>query len=139
MNQDYPSALLAWGIIVESGLIMPLLSLKNTALILVSGVSLGACATYGSGYGGGYGYGNSGYGNSGYGSGISVTYTGGNYYGWNGDYYYPGSGYYVYDNYRRPYRWNNVQQRYWSDRQSQWRQHYRRAPRKNWSDFGRRR
>ena len=44
---------------------------------------------YGSGYGSPYGYGPYGYGSS--------------YYGWNGDYYYPGSGYYVYDSYRRPY------------------------------------
>ena len=34
------------------------------------------------------------------------------YYGWYGGFYYPGNGIYVYDRYRRPYRWNGNQQRY---------------------------
>ena len=54
----------------------------------------------------GYGYGDD------YGYGF-----GGSYFGWYGDYYYPGSGIYVYDRYRRPYRWNGDQQRYWNGRQ----------------------
>ena len=58
-------------------------------------------------------------------------------YGWYDGFYYPGSGYYVYDRYRRPIRWNDTQRRYW-----QWRQ--RGAPRstsptgqilQNWADF----
>ena len=43
------------------------------------------------------------------------------YYGWYGGYYYPGSGYYVYDRYRHPHRWNGSQQRYWQNRGGQWR------------------
>ncbi len=47
---------------------------------------------YGSGYGYGYGAGYPGYG---YGSGFN------SYWGWNDGFYYPGTGYYVYDRYRR--------------------------------------
>ena len=80
---------------------------------------------YGDGLYGGYG----GYGDYGYGFGAS-------YFGWYGDYYYPGSGIYVYDRYRRPYRWNGDQQRYWSGRQQ-----YRGAGytgRGNWGGFANR-
>ncbi len=112
---------------------MALLSLRNAAFTLVAGLSLGACSTYG-GYGN-YGYG--GGGGGGYSSGVAVGYGGGNYYGWNDGYYYPGTGYYVYDTYRRPYRGNNVQQRYWNDRQRQWRTYDRRTLRSNWRDFRR--
>lgn len=38
------------------------------------------------------------------------------YYGWYGGFYYPGSGGYVYDRYRRPFRWNGDQRRYWQGR-----------------------
>jgi hypothetical protein len=63
---------------------------------------------YGGGYGNPYGYGSAyGYGGSGYGS---------PYYGWYNNYYYPGTGAYVYDSYRRPYSWNGTQQSYWSAR-----------------------
>lgn len=102
-----------------------------------SRVSVGV--SYGSGYGGygGYGYGypgyNYGYGYGGYGS---------PYWGWYGDYYYPGTGYYVYDRYRRPYRWNDRQRRYWSERRHRvlntTRTADRPAIRENWSDFERR-
>ena len=43
------------------------------------------------------------------------------YWGWYGDYYYPGTGVYVYDRYRAPRRWNDGEQRYWLDRQRGWR------------------
>ncbi|MEO7635483.1 MAG: hypothetical protein ABIS38_07545 [Sphingomicrobium sp.] len=74
-----------------------------------------------SGYNGGYGY-NSGYGyGGGYGYGSPYGYGSGYgygspYSGWYDNYYYPGSGYYVYDSYRRPIRWSDTQQRYWTDR-----------------------
>ena len=111
---------------------MPLLSWRKSAFVLVAGLSASACSTYGAGYG--YG---GGYGGGGYSSGVSLSYSGGNYYGWNGDYYYPGTGYYVYDRARRPYRWNNLQQRYWGDRQNAWRGHDRRPMRSNWREFRR--
>ena len=73
-----------------------------------------------------YGYGGMevGYGNAGYygdpyydGYGYSSYGYGPSYYGWYGDYYYPGAGIYVYDQYRRPYRWNDSQRRYWGAKQ----------------------
>lgn len=83
------------------------------------GVSVG----YGSpGY---YGYGDPYYDGLGYGG------IGGGYYGWYNDFYYPGSGVYVYDRYRRPFRWNDTQRRYWQGRRGG----YRGQP--NWGGFDR--
>jgi hypothetical protein len=104
--------------------------LKLAALGLIAAIGLGGCTDgYGYsgvsvGYGGGYGYddfGYGGYGNGYYGAGLGGLggYGGGlgnSYYGWFGDYYYPGTGYYVYDRYRRPHRWNDNQRRYWEGR-----------------------
>ena len=118
---------------------MSIFNLKTAALAIVAGVALSGCAygpygglgvgvgygngyndpyynsggyysggygyPYGSGYGYGYPYGSSGYGYP-YGYGSS-------YYGWNNGYYYPGTGYYVYDRNRRPHRWTDAQRRYW--------------------------
>ena len=110
---------------------MPQFPFRSVSFALAAGLSLGACSTYG-GYGGGYGS----YGTS---SRVSVGYSNSPYWGWNDGYYYPGTGYYVYDSYRRPYRWNQVQQRYWSGRQSVWRSHDRRQLRQNWREFRRNR
>jgi predicted dehydrogenase len=83
-----------------------------------SGVSLGYGGggyydtPYAGGYGGGYGYAPS-------------------YYGWYGDYYYPGTGGYVYDRYRRAHRWNDGQRRYWEGRRGN------AQVRDNWQDFRR--
>ena len=41
------------------------------------------------------------------------------YYGWYDNYYYPGTGSYVYDSYRRPHVWSNSQQQYWTSRRAQ--------------------
>jgi len=58
-------------------------------------------------------------------------------YGWYDGYYYPGSGYYVYDQHRNAHRWSDAQRRYW-----EWRQQG--SPRttrgtagiiQNWADF----
>lgn len=73
-------------------------------------VGYGAPYGYADDYYGGYGYGDYGYGYGGYGYGYPAGY------GWFGNYYYPGSGIYVYDRYRRPYRWNDQQRRYWQGR-----------------------
>jgi len=110
---------------------MPQFSIRTVTLALTAGLSLAACDTYGYGglgYGGGYGY-------NGYGSGIAVGVSGSPYWGWNDGYYYPGTGYYVYDSYRRPYRWNQAQQTYWIGRQSSWSGN--RQFRQNWGDFRR--
>jgi hypothetical protein len=80
------------------------------------GVSVGV--GYGSGYGG-YGYGYGGHGgycspySYGYGSHYGCIDP---YWGWYGGYYYPGTGFYVYDRFRRPFRWNDRQRRYWMQR-----------------------
>lgn len=108
--------------------------LRLAALALVSGLGLSGCASdmYGDpyGYGGvgygynygypGYGYGNSPYYGSGYGYGYGYGYGAYDPFGWQGDYYYPGVGIYVYDRYRNRHVWNDDQRRYWADRQSRW-------------------
>ena len=89
-----------------------------------SGISIGV--GYGSGYGG---YGSPYYGGYGYGS---------PYYGWNSGYYYPGTGYYVYDSYRRAYPMTMTQRQYWSKRSpalSTTRTTTRTAVKPNWSAF----
>ena len=79
----------------------------------LAGLTLVGCADE-------YGYGRVGYAYDYGGPGYYDAYYGGGgygpYYGWYGGFYYPGAGIYVYDQYRRPYRWNGVQQRYWQGR-----------------------
>lgn len=97
---------------------------------------------YGGAYGGYGGYdrygfpvGGAGYGDCGYGN---------PYWGWYGDYYYPGTGYYVYDRYRRPHRWDDRQKRYWTERRERAMSSSMQAgqrpqePQANWSGFERR-
>ncbi|WP_298668278.1 hypothetical protein [uncultured Sphingomonas sp.] len=106
------------------------------ALIGAAGIAVSACADD-------YGYGGMsvGYGVPGYYDGYGY---GDGYWGWYGDYYYPGTGVYVYDRYRRPYRWNDDQRRYWQGRgDSYWHgrpgwngQTMRPNPRPNWHGFG---
>ena len=80
--------------------------LAGAALIATLGLS--ACADDGYGYGGiGAGYGPAYYGDP--------LYDGG-YYGWYGDSYYPGSGYYVYDRDHNQRQWNHHERRYWHER-----------------------
>ena len=107
---------------------------------LALGLGLGvAGCTDGYGYGGaGVGYASDpyyggGYGGAGYGGYDGFAGYGGlnSYYGWSGDYYYPGSGVYVYDRNRRPYRWSGDQQRYWQGRRG----NYRGGG--NWGNFAR--
>jgi hypothetical protein len=112
------------------------------SLVAAGTLALGGCAYdnygMGPGYGGGYGYGgyaNAGpyYGDSGYGYGSP-------YFGWYGDFYYPGTGIYVYDSYRRPHTWNDEQRTYWSNRQQTMKSSGRSVtPKENWSGFNRRR
>ena len=82
----------------------------------------------------------------GYGSGgVSVGYNSGDwdpyyggfsadpYWGWNGDFYYPGTGYYVYDRQNRRHRWNDSQRGYWQGRTQAW---HGRQVRPMWRDYG---
>lgn len=128
------------------------------SLLAAGALALGGCAYgdlgmglgygspyYGSGYGSpyyGYGYSSPYYGSYGYG-GYGSYYGGyGGYmpYGWYDDYYYPGSGYYVYDSYRQPHIWTNTQQRYWTQRERVARNSgtRTRVTTPNWSAFDRR-
>ena len=96
---------------------------------------------YGSGYGysAGYGYG-AGYPGYGYGAGYPGYGYGYAPWGWYDNLYYPGTGYYVYDSYRRPHRWTDAQRRYWESRRSRGLtvEAFRRmieAKQQNWADF----
>jgi hypothetical protein len=79
-------------------------------IVLLSALALGGCMTDGYGRAGvsigsghydryGYDYPYSGYG-----------------YGWYDGYYYPGSGYYVFDRYGKRHRWSQWQRDYWAHR-----------------------
>ena len=108
------------------------------SLLAAGALALGGCAydTYGSPYGYGYGpysglsvgvgYGSGYYG--GYG-GYGGLYNSWSPFGWYDDFYYPGSGIYVYDSYRRPRVWSSSQRNYWSSRRSQ----YEHRSGKTWS------
>jgi hypothetical protein len=91
------------------------------SLIAAGALTLGGCAYGDFGYGGlgvGVGYGDPYYG-AGYGPyggyGAYPGYYGGLGYGWYDNYYYPGTGVYVYDSYRRPHMWSDRQRSYWSN------------------------
>jgi hypothetical protein len=113
------------------------------SLIAAGALALGGCAYgdvgLGMGYGSpyyGYGYGSPysayGYNSSYYGYGNSPYYGAGygSPFGWYNNYYYPGSGYYVYDSYRRPHVWSSRQRSYWTSRQTSGT-----TTRQNWSGF----
>ena len=97
---------------------------KLAILLAASGLSLGACA-----YDGGYhgaSLGTAGwydadacwnYGWNGW-TGWAGAYQPG-YCGWYGDYFYPGTGVYVYDRSRTRHRWTTAQQHYWAPRVAQ--------------------
>lgn len=86
-----------------------MLSHRIRAAVLVASASLGlaACSTY-DGYG--YGYG------SGYYRGGYALSDGGPFYGWYDNYYYPGSGYYIYDRRGNRRAMNQQQRSYWLNR-----------------------
>ena len=131
----------------------------STLLIAGSALALGGCAYgdlglgLGTGYGGygygygspyyGYGYGSPYYGGYGYGYG-GYPYYGSSYgygmpsYGWYNDYYYPGTGYYVYDTNRRPYVMTTTQRQYWTTRSPALRASSTTTVRPNWSSFNNR-
>ena len=118
--------------------------LRATALALTAALGLSACAYNGFssgvslGYGSGYGpYYGAGYGYPLYGAGYGYS----PYWGWYDGFYYPGSGFYVYDRYRTPYRWTDAQRRYWSIRRERALASSTTSNpvivRQNWSDFDR--
>jgi hypothetical protein len=108
---------------------MPPTRLRAAAVLLASGFVLSACA-----YGDGYGYGNGGvsvgYGSRGCDPYWDDCYYGQGYdpwYGWYGDYYYPGIGFYVFDRFGRRYTWSDDHRRYWEGRRNRWGE-------RNWND-----
>lgn len=109
----------------------PVAKLALAGAALASAFSLSACAD-------GYGYGSSGvqvgYADAGW-DPYYGGYTGNPYWGWNNDYYYPGSGYYVYDRSNRRHRWNDQQRGYWQGRSQGWRSANREI-RPMWRDYG---
>jgi len=132
--------------------------IRLAAVALTSGILLSGCAydMYGDPYGYGYGYGPrssvsigvgyGGYGGYGYGEYPYGGYYGGYGYGgygydpfgWYGDYYYPGTGIYVYDRSRTRHVWSGDQQRYWSQRRQQWQGHSgTTSTGENWSGWDR--
>jgi len=97
------------------------------------GTALAGCTGMGDyGYGGvgyasdyyGGGYGGAGYGTGYYGSGLGTGYYGGGLGGWYNDFYYPGTGVYVFDRGGRRSQWNDGQRRYWQNRGQQGRPGY---------------
>lgn len=108
---------------------MSLMKLSLAAAALVSLGGLSACADD-------YGY--SGV-SVGYGASAWDPYYGGYradpYWGWYGDYYYPGSGYYVYDRQNVRHRWNPEQRGYWQSRNQRWHNDHREI-RPMWRDYG---
>lgn len=106
---------------------------RSPRLILVgllSALSLGGCA-----YDDGYGYGGVSVGTGYAGDYYPGGYYGSGYGGWYNDYYYPGTGYYVFDRGGRRHRWNDGQRSYWETR----RQQYRGRDQASRPDFDRRR
>jgi len=116
-------------------------------LISAAAVALGGCAYgdvgLGLGYGGYGGYGDYGYAYGPYGGyGAYPGYYGGfgaPYYGWYDSFYYPGSGIYVYDSYRRPRTWTSRERNYWMGRQRSTSTTTTTTTKPNWSGFNRHR
>lgn len=82
----------------------PSRSLRIAILTAAASLGLAGCATNDGYYGRGY-----------YDSGYAVGY-GSPYYGWNDGFYYPGTGYYVYDRGGVRHSWNDRQRSYWEGR-----------------------
>lgn len=102
--------------------------------ILIAGLGLTAAFGLSACVEDGYGYGGVGYASAGwdpYYGGFSAD----PYWGWYGDYYYPGTGYYVYGRDHRRRRWSGDQQNYWRGRGQNWNNAHRDI-RPMWRDFG---
>jgi hypothetical protein len=91
--------------------------LAGIGLALASALTLSGC------YDDGYGYGGAsvGYGSGGYYGYDDYAYGYPGYYGWYDGFYYPGSGYWLYDRGGKRHRWNDQQRRHWEGRREAWR------------------
>jgi hypothetical protein len=92
------------------------------ALALVAAVGLTACSSSN--------YGRHGYGYSRVGVGVGYASP---YYGWYDGFYYPGTGYYVYDRHGSRHRWRDSDRRHWGGR------HHGGDRHDNWSGYPHRR
>jgi len=118
--------------------------LRSALLALATLPALAACDTYYGDRGYGYGYGGV---SLGFGRGYYDPwydpywdhYASNPYWGWYNGFYYPGSGIFIYDRWRRPFRWSDRHRRFWMDRRSHWERrgdwNGRREWRDNWRDF----
>lgn len=95
------------------------------ALLIAASASLGACSSSD-------GYGRSvvsvGYSTGGY-YPYAARFDRSGYYGWYDGFYYPGTGYYIYDRAGSRHRWNDSHRRYWEARRGG------RSVRDNWSGY----
>lgn len=91
-------------------------SILRLALIGGAAIAVAGCAS--TGYGG-YGY-----------TGLSYGYSE-PYYGWYDNYYYPGTGYFVYDRSGSRHRWSDRQRDYWQSHRG------RHSHRGNWTGYHR--
>jgi len=100
--------------------------LARPALLLAATAALGACTAYdGFGYGGvSVGVSSGGY--------YPHRYSPYSYYGWYDGFYYPGAGYYIYDDYGRRHRWSDRHRHYWEGRRDGRRDHG-----ENWDGYRR--
>lgn len=89
------------------------------ALALIAAVGLAACSSDGHRYG---------YSRATVGVGYGTPY-----YGWYDGFYYPGTGYYVYDRHGTRHRWRDRDRRHWEGR------HHRGERRDNWGGYHHRR
>ena len=96
------------------------------ALALAAAVSLAACSSN---------YGQRGYGYSRVAVGVGHNSP---YYGWYDGFYYPGTGYYVYDRSGSRHRWRDRDRRHWEgrrhggDRRDNWGGYHRRGDDRRW-------
>lgn len=97
--------------------------------LLAASLTLGGCTMLD-----GFGGLSAGYGDDGYYDGYDPYYDGydrSSHYGWYDSYYYPGTGYYVYDRGGARHRWSDRQRSYWEQRRG------RNEARENWSGYRR--
>jgi hypothetical protein len=91
--------------------------LRTIVFAAVATLGLSACYEDGYGYGGlSVGYGSAGYYDPYYAGGYGAPY-----WGWYDNFYYPGTGFFVYDRFGSRHRWNDRHRHYWEGRRHAWR------------------
>lgn len=102
------------------------MAVMRTIVLAAAALGLAGCADHYDRPYGGYSYASAGYG-----TGYSRPY-----YGWYNDYYYPGTGVYVYDRRGVRQRWNRGHRDYWRDHRRYFRDERTwRGRQPNWSGW----